>query len=78
MITSIYQREAAGQRKDFPVTNAVTMRAAIKLIVKLIVKLPKQKIGIHEVVLRKINARDVENVDSSSLIVGMQINMYLL
>lgn len=73
MITSIYQREAAGQRKDFPVTNAVTMRAAIKLIV-----LPKQKIGIHEVVLRKINARDVENVDSSSLIVGMQINMYLL
>lgn len=73
MITSIYQREAAGQRKDFPVTNAVTMRAAIKLIV-----LPKQKIGIHEVVLRKINARDVENVDSSSLIVGMQVNMYLL
>lgn len=73
MITSIYQREAAGQRKDFPVTNAVTMRAAIKLIV-----LPKQKIGIHEVVLRKINARDVENVDSSSLVVGMQVNMYLL
>lgn len=73
MILSIYQREAAGQRKDFPVTNAVAIRAAITLIV-----LPKQKIGIHEVVLRKINARDVGKVDSSSLTVGMQINMHLL
>lgn len=54
-------------------TNAVAIRAAITLIV-----LPKQKIGIHEVVLRKINARDVGKVDSSSLTVGMQSNMRLL
>lgn len=33
MIVGIYQREAAGLRKDFPVTNAVTIWATIKLIV---------------------------------------------